>query len=71
MNFDVNKHTINPSIMFNSIYGFFYLKHTLNIDSKERSFWKQSSGETFQICWSSDTVSFPIKNHCINFVHVC
>lgn len=64
MNFDGNKHFVNLSIMV------FYLQHTLETDSKERSFWKQRSGETFQICWSSDTVSFPIKNHCINFEHI-
>lgn len=44
-------------------------KHTFNTDFKGRSFWKQISGDISQICWSSDIVSFPIKNHFIKFLH--
>lgn len=62
---------INQFINHVPIYSFvFCFKHTSTTNSKERLFWKQRSGETFQLCSSSDTVSFPIKNHCINFVHV-
>lgn len=61
---------INLPIIFFSIKMYIHLTQTLITVFKERSFWKQRSGETSQICWSSVIVSLPNKNRCINFVQV-